>query len=178
MSPLDLLPWLLLAQAVVGGFDTLFNHELLAGLPHRPDAHTEIGLHTVREAIYAMLFGGLAWLAWHGAAAWGIAVLVAGELVVTARDELEENRIRVLPQNERVVHVLLTLNLGLIIAVLVPVLRLWYAQPTGVQPTGFGALSWILTAFALASLTWSIRDFRAWRRLVRAAGLIAVPRAA
>jgi hypothetical protein len=178
LTPLDVLPWLLVAQGVVGGFDTLFNHELLAGLPRRPGAHAEIGLHTLREAIYAMLFGGLAWLAWQGAAAWVIAALVAAELVVSARDELEENRIRVLPQNERVVHVLLTLNLGAIIALLVPVLRQWHGQPTGFQPTGFGALSWILTALAAAALAWSIRDFRAWRRLRRAAGVTLAPRLA
>ena len=38
---------------------------------------------------------------------------------MTATDEFIENRIRVLPQNERVLHVLLTLNFGAIIALLI-----------------------------------------------------------
>jgi len=163
------LSWLLVAQGVVGGFDTLFNHELVERLPHRPEAHTEIGLHAVREAIYATLFGGLAWLSFEGAAAWIVGALVVGEMLITARDELVENRIRVLPQNERAVHVFLTLNLGVIAALLAPTLLEWHARPTGLEPFTRGVASWILSAFAAASLAWSVRDFLAWRRLRRAA---------
>ena len=171
LDPQAWLPWVLVAQAIVGGFDTLFNHELLERLPYRPEAHVEIGLHATREAIYATLFGALAWLAFEGATVSIIAALVAGEIVVTARDELVENRLRVLPQNERVVHVFLTLNLGFIAALLVPVLLEWGARPTALVPHAHGVASWLLSAFALAALTWSIRDAVAWRRLRRLAAL-------
>jgi hypothetical protein len=162
------VPALLALQGVIGGIDTLVNHEWLARLPRRPEARTEIGLHSVREAIYATLFGGLAWLSWHGAAALLIAALLIGEIIVTARDEWVENQIRVLPQNERVLHIFLTLNLGVIIALLAPTLLEWWRSPTGFEPRDLGPLSWLLSALCAVAAFWSARDFLAWRRLRRA----------
>ena len=162
-----LLPALLAVQGLLGGIDTVLNHELIEKLPRRREARGEIGLHSIREAIYATLFGGLAWLAWHGAWAWLLAALLLGEVINTACDEWVENRIRVLPQNERVLHVFLTLNLGAIIVVLVPTIGEWAAAPTGFSPRNHGALSWLLTAFAALGVFWSLRDFIAWRRLGR-----------
>jgi hypothetical protein len=162
-----LLPWLLLAQGVMGGVDTLLNHELIERLPKRQEARPEVGLHVLREAIWATLFAGLAWFAWHGAAAAMIGALLAAEVLVTAVDEFVENRIRVLPQNERVLHVFLTLNVGALIALLVPVLLEWGARPTALVPQSHGVLSWLLSFVALASATWSLRDLLAWRRLRR-----------
>jgi hypothetical protein len=160
-----LLPVLLVAQGVMGGIDTLLNHELIARLPLRPDARTEVGLHVVREAIWASLFAGLAWFAWHGAAAAVIAALLVAEIGITASDEFVENRIRVLPQNERVLHVFLALNLGVLVALLVPLLLSWSTQPTGLAARSYGVLSWILSLLALAAGAWSLRDLFAWRRL-------------
>lgn len=112
-----------------------------------------------------MLLFGLAWFAWQGAAAWVIAALLAAEVVVTACDEWVENRSRVLPQNERILHVFLTLNLGAIIALLYPLLREWGARPTALAPSGHGALSWIISLFALTAFAWAVRDTLAWTRL-------------
>jgi hypothetical protein len=163
------LSWLLVGQAVVGGYDTLYNHEIVERLPHRPEAHAEIGLHATREAIYASLFGGLAWLAFEGLAVWIVVALLVGEVLVTTCDEFVENRIRVLPQNERVTHVFLTLNLGVLIALLASLLVDWSARPTGFSARPQGLASWLLSAFAAASIVWSMRDLAAWRRLRRAA---------
>jgi len=165
-----LLAVLLVAQGVMGGVDTLLNHELIARLPQRPEARTEIGLHVAREAIWAFLFLGLAWLAWHGALALVIAAVVVAEIAITAVDESVENRIRVLPQNERVLHVFLTLNLGLIVALLVPLLLAWGKEPAGLVRQSYGAASWGLTLLGLAAGTWSMRDLLAWRRLGYGAG--------
>ena len=156
---------LLVAQGVMGGIDTLLNHEVIARLPHRPESRTEVGLHVLREANYAVIFGGLAWFAWEGWAAVALAALFAFEIGITAVDELVENRTRVLPQNERVLHVFLTLNLGLIVAVAVPLLVQWFGEPTGWEARGFGGLSWALTVLALSGAMWAARDFIAWRRL-------------
>lgn len=160
-----LLPLVLVAQGLMAGADTLLNHELLARLPQRADARPELGLHVVREAIWAALFLGLAWFSWHGALAWVIAALVATEIVVTACDELIENRIRVLPQNERVLHLFLALNVGLLVALLAPLVLAWSGEPTGLQRRDHGALSWAISAFAGAAAFWSLRDLVAWRRL-------------
>ncbi|HET9580433.1 MAG TPA: hypothetical protein VFP44_21575 [Usitatibacter sp.] len=160
-----LFPYLLVAQGVMGGIDTLVNHEWLAKLPHDPSARREIGLHAIREATYGTLFIGLGWFAWQGHAAYVIAALLLLEVWITANDEFVENRTRVLPQNERVLHVFLTLNFGLIIALLAPVLVGWGGEADGVvlQPRGW--TSWALAVMGAFSLAWSVRDFVAWRQL-------------
>jgi hypothetical protein len=169
-----LLLVLLLAQGVIGGIDTLLNHELIVRLPHRIEARTEVGLHSLREAIYGILFGGLALFAWHGAWAAVMGALLAAEVLVDASDEFIENRTRVLPQNERVLHFFLTLNLGLITAVLAPILLRWYSQPTALLPVDRGLLSWALAGLALAAMTWAIRDLLAWLALRRLQARVAI----
>lgn len=167
MSAVAVLPWLLVLQGAMGGFDTLVNHEIIERLPHRPSAHTEIGWHAIRETTYAVLFVGLGLYEWHGSAALVIAAFIALELVVTSCDEWVENRTRVLPQNERVMHVFLTLNLGLIVAVLAVVLGSWYPLETAIVHREPGLAGWILLALGLTSAGWSVRDAIAWRRLGR-----------
>lgn len=159
------LTLVLIAQGALGAADTLLNHELIERLPTRPEARREIGLHSVREAVYAVLMGGLGWFAWHGAAALVIAALLVLEILITAIDEAVENRTRVLPQNERVLHVLLTLNLGIVIALLVPQLLEWGRQPSGLAAARHGPSAWLLLALAIASAEWSVLDFFAWRKL-------------
>jgi hypothetical protein len=165
MAMPEVLPYLLVAQGVMAGADTLLNHELIERLPKRPEARPEIGLHTMREAIWAVLLAGLGWLEWRGAWAWLIAFLVLAEIAVTALDEWNENRIRVMPQNERVLHVFLTLNVGAIAALLVPTLFEWSRLPSGLAVAHYGWLSWALLAFGTSAAAWSVLDFAAWRKL-------------
>jgi uncharacterized protein len=164
---IDWLPALLVLQGVLGAIDTIVNHELLEALPQRRAARSEVGLHAVREAIYAALFLGFAWFAWLGAFAVVIAALLIAEVAVTVSDELVENRIRVLPQNERALHIFLTLNFGAIIALFVPALLDWGANPTQLAPAHHGWMSWALSLLGIASAAWSIRDLLAFRRLGR-----------
>jgi hypothetical protein len=163
-----LLPVLLVAQGVIGGLDTLLNHELIEKLPQRIQARTEIGVHAIREALYASLFGGSALFAWHGMWAAMICVLLVATVAVDACDEFIENRTRVLPQNERILHFFLTLNLGMMIAVSVPPLFSRTPDASALVPVDHGMLSWILSALGLGAAAWSIRDFLAWRALGRA----------
>lgn len=160
-----LLLYLLAAQGILGGVDTLFNHELLERLPRRPEAQREIGLHSIREALYAVLFAGLGWFEWHGALALAAGGLLAAEIAVDVLDEWTENLIRVLPQNERVLHMILTLNLGAIALALAFTLINWHAQPTALVLREHGWLSWLLLLLGVSSAAWSVRDFIAWRRL-------------
>ena len=163
----SLLVTLLALQGIIGGADTLINHELLERLPARVEARSEIGLHALREAIYAMLFAATAWYAWHGAWGFVVAALLAVEILIDAIDEFVENHIRVLPHNERMLHFIMIMNLGLIAATLVLVLLDWVPRPAAVQPISHGLGSWLLSLLSLASLCWAIRDATAWRRLGR-----------
>ena len=59
---------LLSIQGVIGAFDTLYYHEWKAHLPARGRTSApELYLHAARDFLYAVLFGTLPWLAWHGA---------------------------------------------------------------------------------------------------------------
>jgi hypothetical protein len=163
----SLLVTLLVLQGIAGGADTLINHELLERLPARVEARGEIGLHALREALYGMLFAAVAWHAWHGAWAFAIAALLALQILVDAMDEFVENRIRVLPQNERILHFLIIMNLGLIAAALILVMLDWAPRPTAVLPASHGLASWLLSLLSIAALCWAARDAIAWRRLGR-----------
>jgi hypothetical protein len=166
-APENLLIALLVLQGFVGGIDTLLNHELLERLPARPEACSEIGLHALREALYGMLFAAIAWYGWHGVWGLAIAALLAVEIGVDAVDEFVENRTRVLPQNERMLHFLMIMNLGLIAFALALVLGDWLSRPSAMQPVSHGTGSWLLSLFSLAALFWAVRDAIAWRRLAR-----------
>lgn len=156
---------LLALQGVLGGIDTLLNHELLARLPQRPEARLEVALHACREFLYGVLFLGLAWWSWQGAWALLPALLLGLQIAVDAFDEAVENKTRVLPQNERLLHFGITVNLGLICASLAMVLWNWSGQATALMPADHGVLSWILSALGVAALGWAGRDLRAWRQL-------------
>src|SRR5437667_152605 len=64
---MGLLFTLLAVQGALGAFDVLYHHELGERLPWRPSARGELALHGVRNALYAMIFLGLAWAEWRGA---------------------------------------------------------------------------------------------------------------
>ncbi len=87
--------WLLVAQSVLGAFDTLYFHEWRARLPgNLPGTAPELLLHGARDLIYAIIFGTLAFLRGQGLFAVGIAVLLATEIVITLRDFVIEDTVR------------------------------------------------------------------------------------
>ena len=160
---------LLAVQALLGGFDNLWHHELQARLPQRASARHELALHAAREAIYGIVFLGLAWTEWHGALALLLGALLAAEVAITLADFLEEDRSRRLPPFERVLHTVLAITYGLFLATLAPHLAAWAAAPTALAWTPHGAVSAGFTLCAGGLFAWSARNAAAVRRLGRAA---------
>jgi hypothetical protein len=158
----------LMLHGVIGGLDVVVNHEWLARLPHRPEARAENRLHSARETIFGTLFVLLAGCEWHGTAVWCIAALLAAEVLVSAGDVIVEGNTRVLPTAERVLHLLLFVNLGSVIVLVGQALLAWSTLPTGVVTVHHGWASWVLGAMAAASYLWAVRDARSARRLARA----------
>ena len=154
-------------QALVGAFDNFWHHELEAKLPRQVSARYELRLHAAREAIYGVLFLGLAWLRWDGAWAWVLAILLAAEVLITLADFIEEDMTRRLPPLERVLHTILAISYGGFVAALAPVLVRWANLPTGLVRTSHGAVSLLFTAYAIGVLAWSIRNVIAAVRLCR-----------
>jgi hypothetical protein len=149
---------LLTVQAALGGFDNLWHHEITERLPAKRSASFEVGLHAAREFLYAFVFFAFAWFAWHGA--W-VALLVAvlgAEIVITLADFVVEDRTRRLPALERVLHTVLAINLGVVLAALAPTLVTWWQQPTRVVAADHGVFSWLFTLFAVGVFAWSVRN--------------------
>ena len=83
--------WLLAIQGVIGAFDTLYYHEWRARLPARgAQSAPELKLHAARDFFYAVLFGTLPWLAWHGVWALVLAGVLVAEIVLTLTDFVVE----------------------------------------------------------------------------------------
>lgn len=148
----------LVAHGLIGGADVLFNHELIARIPARRNSGAEQWLHSARELIFATLFLALAWFAWHGLAVLVIAALLFAELIVSTVDAVLEFDIRLLPVSERIAHVLLFVNFGILVALLGQALLVWWSLPTGLVAAHHGAFSWALSALAALAFGWSIRD--------------------
>ena len=124
-------------------------------LANKRSARKELALHAVREFLYAIIFFGLAWYAWHGTWALVLGLLFIIELAVTLADFLVEDRTRKLPPFERVLHTILAVNLGIFLALLAPVLWQWWLAPSAMTPIDHGSWSWFLTMCAAGVLIWS-----------------------
>jgi hypothetical protein len=148
----------LILHGALGGLDVFINHEWLARLPARRDAVAEQPLHSARELLFCLAFISLGWFEWHGAAAWWIVLLYAGEVGVSAVDVFVEGDIRVLPRSERVLHLFLFMNLGALIVLVGQVLLAWHALPTAIVPVDHGWASRVLTVMGIGALAWAVRD--------------------
>ncbi|AYM96447.1 TIGR01777 family protein [Acidovorax sp. 1608163] len=169
MNAMNTIFLLLSVQAVMGAFDNLWHHELEARLPQRTSARYELALHAAREAIYGIVFFGLAWFEWRGAFAALLAALLVIELGITLADFLEEDRTRRLPPFERLLHTLLTISYGLFLGLVAPVLWGWLQQPTAMVLAPHGWVSWLFTAYAVGVWAWSVRNTIATVHLYRVA---------
>lgn len=172
---MSILFTLLSFQALLGAFDNLWHHELQAALPQRARARRELALHAVREAIYAVIFIGLAWGEWHGLWAALLAALLVVELFITVADFLEEDRTRRLPPLERALHTVLSISYGLLLGLLAPVLLQWWREPTALVATAHGAMSWWLSVYGAGVAAWSMRNALAVKRLAAAPRPAAAP---
>src|SRR5581483_3860697 len=155
---MNLLFALITAQAVMGAFDNLWHHEIKERLPAKRSAAGETALHSVREFLYALIFFALAWYEWRGAWTLLLAAVIFAEIPITLTDFVVEDRTRRLPALERVLHTVLAINLGLMLAVLVPIMLGWWRAPTAVVFVDYGVYSWLLTLFGVGVFAWSVRN--------------------
>jgi uncharacterized protein (TIGR01777 family) len=157
----------ILAQIAMGGFDTLYHHEGTERLAWRPEQAVELRLHGIRNLAYAVMFGALGWTMPQGLWALALIALMTGELLITLWDFVEEDRTRRLPATERVTHTLLTLNYGVILALLVPRLVEWAAAPTMIARADHGWMGWFCAIAAVGVVISGLRDLAAARRCPR-----------
>src|SRR5579862_2053214 len=113
---MNIAVWILMFQACLGAFDTLYYHEYKLKLPHGDHTGLELKLHASRDFAYAIIIGSLGWLTWNGPLAWVLAALLATEIVITLLDFIEEDKIRKLPPGERAAHAIMGIVYGAFLA--------------------------------------------------------------
>lgn len=145
-------------QGLIGAFDNLWHHEITEKLSSKPDARGELILHTIREFIYAVIFVGIAWFAWNGFWAVVLMTLMVIEIVVTLWDFVIEDQTRKLPGFERILHTVLAINFGAILAFFLPVTAAWSFAETSLVSVDYGLLSWIMTAYGIGVFGWAFYD--------------------
>lgn len=161
MNTLPLVLDLVIAQGLMGAFDTLYHHELRAALPQQPGAALELQIHAGRSMVYGLLFVGLAWLTWGGLWLFLLAAMLLTEVVLTLWDFLVEDRSRILPPAERVLHTIMALNGGAAFALLCLFAPIWWKLPSRLQFTNHGWQSLVMSVFAAGVGVSAVRDARA-----------------
>jgi hypothetical protein len=161
--------WLLAIQGVIGAFDTLYYHEWRARLPARgAQCASELKLHAARDFFYAVLFGALPWLAWHGRWVWVLVSVLIAEILLTLRDFVVEAVVRKplgdVYAGERVTHAVMGILYGAMIASLIPVLIAWSRLPAALvlaPPDVPDGLRWGLVIMAAGVFLSGLRDLYA-----------------
>lgn len=160
---IDLFLYLLIAQALIGAFDTLYHHEFKVALAQNINARSELGIHAIRSILYGVLFAGLAWFEWHGHFIWLLIAIVSIEIILTLWDFVIEDQTRLLPASERVTHTLLAINGGAAFVLLAITLPEWFTLPSQLQFVDYGWRSWFLLVAGVGVTISGIRDaFAAW----------------
>lgn len=155
---MDLFINLMVLQALMGAFDTLYHHEFKVALPQNPGARLELSIHAVRAMLYSILFIGLAWYEWGGLWVWLLISIVLIEVVLTLWDFVVEDATRLLPASERVTHTLLAINGGAAFVLLALTLPEWFSRSTDFYAIDYGWQSWFLTVGAIGVGLSGIRD--------------------
>ena len=158
--------YLFATVALLGAADTIYYHEWRARLPAMGSAaRSELQLHAFRDFVYAMLFATLPWIAWHGRWTAVLVGLLLIEIVLTLWDFVVEDWIRkslggVYP-GERIMHAIMGIVFGAMLANIVPVLRGWWLAPTGllmVPAAVHPILRWIMLIMAIGVFASGMRD--------------------
>ena len=161
--------WLLAIQGVIGAFDTLYYHEWRARLPALGAAGgSELKLHAARDFCYAVLFGTLPWLAWHGRWVLLLVGVLIAEIALTLTDFVVEITVRKplgdVYGGERITHAVMGILYGAMIASLIPTLIEWWKFPTALIAASTNlpaALTWGLLTMAVGVALSGIRDLYA-----------------
>jgi hypothetical protein len=161
--------WLLMLQGILGALDTLYYHEWRARLVAYSSRTTpELRLHAARDGIYAIIMGTLPWLAWQGSWALVLAALLVAEIILTLTDFVVEGTVRRflggVYQGERVMHAVMGIMYGAMLAYLIPVVVAWWTAPTALSvspPAVPEPLRCLLLAMAAGVLLSGLRDFYA-----------------
>lgn len=163
--------WLLFVLGLLGATDIWLFHHRAHHLHDHPPARAELVTHFLRGPTYALLFAAVPNLEFAGLAAWALLFVLAFDLAISIADFWLEPASRAgrggLPRGEYLLHVLMAMLFGALVAVVIGELRPVLAAPTALRvselvPTWLRAVLAVMAVGVFAS-GWS--DLRAVRRL-------------
>ncbi len=161
MAPMTIAVWILMVQACLGAFDTLYYHEYKLKLAHGDHTQTELRLHASRDFAYAIIISTLGFVTWQGVFAYILFALLLMEIVITLWDFVEEDKVRKLPPGERIMHALMGIVYGGFLAYLLPEMWKWKDQATGWGASYHGFPAWVLALVASGVFVSGVRDLLA-----------------
>jgi hypothetical protein len=153
--------WLLMVQACLGAFDTLYYHEYKLRLASGDHTRTELRLHAARDFAYTIIIASLGWATWNGWLTVVLAALLLAEIIITLWDFVEEDKVRRLPAGERIMHAIMGIVYGAFLAYLLPEMSRWFHLPTGFTPAYHGFPAWVLSVVAAGVFVSGVRDLGA-----------------
>lgn len=164
----DLVITLLIIQALLGAFDTLYHHELKVALAQKRSAKLELLIHSIRSLLYGVFFFLIAHFAMHGAWVFLMVAIILIEIGLTLWDFVVEDNSRKLPAMERILHTILAINGGAIFGLYFVTLAQWHSFSTEIISVNLGWRGWVLTLFAVGVTLSGVRDLIAslrWKKL-------------
>lgn len=161
---MDSIVLLVIFQAALSTFNTLYHHEYTENLPGNSFARRELKIHSIKSSIFGALILCFAWFQVGG---WIIAIpviaVIAG-LILSMWDLVVEANTRKLPPLERITHTLLSINFGVILTYLYPEVLFWFRSPTEVTPVFYGMNSLVLSLLSIGAF---ISAFKDWQRSIK-----------
>ncbi|SES95457.1 TIGR01777 family oxidoreductase [Thorsellia anophelis] len=157
----DLVITLLIIQALLGAFDTIYHHEIRVALPQKRSARLELFIHSIRSMLYGLFFFLIAHFSMHGNWVFLMITIILIEIGLTLWDFIVEDNSRKLPAIERILHTILAINGGAIFGLYFVTLAQWHNFSTEIVSINLGWRGWVLTLFAVGVSISGIRDLLA-----------------
>lgn len=153
--------YLLLAVGILGATDIALFHSASHGIRSHPDSRLELVTHGFRGPTYATLFVIVPNFALHGTFFWALVALLIADVGISIWDFSLERRSRRflggLPSGEYVLHVLIAMVFGAMVAAVFFEAGAWARMPTRLSflsngvPTPVRALLAVMAVMVLVS---------------------------
>lgn len=153
--PMTLASWLLLAMGVLGALDIWLFHTLRHGLRHRAESRAELVTHFLRGPTYATLFVLVPNTRLEGAWFFALLGLLACDLAISIADFWLEPASRAsvggLPRGEYVLHVVLAMLFGALVATVLDEGRDAWTRPNRCTWLSEGPPVWLRLTLGIMS---------------------------
>ena len=131
---MEMPTYILFALGCLGAADIALFHSLAHGIRSHPDSAAELVTHSLRGPTYAALFLFIPNFEMHGLFAWGLLALFVFDVGISIWDfSLEQASRRFLgglPSGEYVLHMLMAMAFGALVATFLGGASLWFEAPT------------------------------------------------